>query len=215
MTPTPKVYDAIVSVIKALSTQGIGKDKKAQAGGSAYMFRGIDDVYNALAPLLAQSGLVILPRMMERTVTERSSAKGNAIFYVTVTAEFDFIASADGSKHTVTTYGEAMDYGDKATNKAMSTAYKYACFQVFCIPTEVNAFDSDADASQVVEVKPKTAERFAPWEEAIAAASTESEVKALREEGRKVAMSNSDGDLWALIDTLTRKRKASLPAEAV
>ncbi|MFS0844210.1 MAG: ERF family protein [Roseburia hominis] len=29
-----------------------------------------------------------------------------------------------------------MDSGDKATNKAMSVAFKYACFQVFCIPTE-------------------------------------------------------------------------------
>ena len=29
-----------------------------------------------------------------------------------------------------------MDSGDKATNKAMAIAFKYACFQVFCIPTE-------------------------------------------------------------------------------
>ncbi|MNY54686.1 hypothetical protein D3C86_1905820 [compost metagenome] len=35
-----------------------------------------------------------------------------------------------------------MDSGDKATNKAMSAAYKYAAFQAFCIPTEG---DNDAD----------------------------------------------------------------------
>ena len=34
--------------------------------------------------------------------------------------------------------------GDKATNKAMTAAYKVACFQVFCIPTEG---DNDADAN--------------------------------------------------------------------
>ena len=44
----------------------------------------------------------------------------------------------------VTTYGEAMDSGDKATNKAMSAAYKYAAMQAFCIPTEG---DNDADAT--------------------------------------------------------------------
>ena len=61
----------------------------------------------------------------------------------TVEAEFDFVSACDGSKHTVKTYGEAMDSGDKATNKAMSAAYKYAAFQTFCIPTEG---DNDADA---------------------------------------------------------------------
>jgi hypothetical protein len=40
--------------------------------------------------------------------------------------------------------GEAMDSGDKSSNKAMSAAYKYAAFQAFCIPTEG---DNDADAT--------------------------------------------------------------------
>jgi hypothetical protein len=82
--------------------------------------------------------------MLSRDVVERRSAKGNALFYVTLEAEFDFVAVADGSKHTVRTFGEAMDSGDKATNKAMSAAYKYAAFQAFAIPTEG---DNDADAT--------------------------------------------------------------------
>jgi hypothetical protein len=65
------------------------------------------------------------------------------LFYVTVDVEFDFVSAEDGTKHTVKTFGEAMDSGDKATNKAMSAAYKYACFQAFSIPTES---DNDADA---------------------------------------------------------------------
>ena len=62
---------------------------------------------------------------------------------MTVEAEFDFVSAEDGSRHTVKTFGEAMDSGDKATNKAMSAAYKYAAFQAFSIPTEG---DNDADA---------------------------------------------------------------------
>ncbi|WP_250522783.1 ERF family protein, partial [Caballeronia sp. ATUFL_F2_KS42] len=76
-----------------------------------YKFRGIDDVYNALAPILAAHGLCILPRCTERICVERTNAKGTALFYVTVRAEFDFVCAEDGSKHTVTTYGEAMDSG--------------------------------------------------------------------------------------------------------
>jgi hypothetical protein len=91
--------------------------------------------------------------MLTRVVEERQSQKGGALFYVTVEAEFDFVSAEDGSKHTVKTFGEAMDRGDKGTNKAMSAAYKYAAFQAFAIPTEG---DNDADAhTHEVEAKPK------------------------------------------------------------
>ena len=143
------VYQAISAVQKDLSTQGISKDRKNMQG-SGYAFRGIDDVYNALAPFLAKHGLCILPRVLNRESVERQSKAGGALFYITVEVEFDLVA-ADGSKHTIKTFGEAMDSGDKATNKAMSAAYKYACMQSFCIPTEG---DNDADA-QTHQVAPK------------------------------------------------------------
>ena len=145
-----KVYQAINKVQAALAVEGISKARNNQAQG--YKFRGIDDVYNALSPLLAKHGLCVLPRCTSREVVERVNAKGTALFYVTVCAEFDFVAAEDGSKHTVITYGEAMDSGDKATNKAMSAAYKYACMQAFSIPTEG---DNDADA-QTHEVQART-----------------------------------------------------------
>jgi hypothetical protein len=137
-----KVYLAISTVAAKLAHEGISKDRKNESQG--YKFRGIDDVYNALAPYLAEAKLCILPNVMEREVVERTNAKGTALFYVTVKVRFDFVSAEDGSKHEVVTYGEAMDSGDKATNKAMSAAFKYACMQAFCIPTEG---DNDADAT--------------------------------------------------------------------
>jgi hypothetical protein len=115
-----------------------------------YKFRGIDDVYNAISPIISKYGLCILPRTMSREVTERKSNSGGLLSVVVVLMEFDFVSSEDGSKHTVSMYGEAMDSGDKATNKAMSAAYKYAMFQTFSIPTEG---DNDPDAT----VHPPTA----------------------------------------------------------
>ena len=141
-----KVYKAI-SEVSGEMLAGIAKDRKNQQQG--FMFRGIDAVYNALAPALVKHGLLILPRITSRTVTERATKSGGALFYVVVEAEFDFVSTEDGSKHTVKTYGEAMDSGDKATNKAMSIAYKYAAFQAFCIPTEDTAIDADATAHNV------------------------------------------------------------------
>ena len=136
------VYKAIACIQGELAKTGISKDRKNDQQG--YKFRGIDEVYNALSPLLARHGLCILPRMLSREVVERRNSKGNALFYVTVEAEFDFVCAEDGTSHTVRTFGEAMDSGDKATNKAMSAAYKYAAFQAFAIPTEG---DNDADAT--------------------------------------------------------------------
>jgi len=136
-----KIYEAITSVTASLAKEGISKDRKNEAQG--YKFRGIDDVYNALAPFLASAKLCILPNVLERVVVERINAKGTALFYVTVKVDFAFVSAEDGSDHHVVTYGEAMDSGDKATNKAMSAAYKYACMQAFCIPTEG---DNDADS---------------------------------------------------------------------
>jgi ERF superfamily protein len=150
---TKKVYEAIAKVSETLSREGIAKGRKNQAQG--YSFRGIDDVYNALAPALAAARLCILPNVLSREVVERESAKGGALFYTTVRVEFIFACAEDGSTHSVVTYGEAMDSGDKSTNKAMSAAYKYAAMQAFCIPTEG---DNDAD-SQTHEVKAHGASR--------------------------------------------------------
>lgn len=147
--PPANVYSKIAAVQGELAKVGIGKNNNnAQQN---YRFRGIDDVYNALAPLLAKHRLCVLPRMVSRDREERvtikewnGQRKESVLFYVTVEAEFDFVSSDDGSIHTVRTYGEAMDSGDKATNKAMSAAYKYAAFMTFAIPTEG---DNDADAT--------------------------------------------------------------------
>lgn len=153
---TKAVYKAISAVAAELAEQGIKKSKQ-QGSQVNYAFRGIDAVYNALAPALVKHKLLILPRCTERTSCERTSKNGGALFYITVRVEFDFVSTEDGSIHTVVTYGEAMDSGDKATNKAMSIAYKYAAFQAFCIPTEETAIDADAEAHSVA---PATADQI-------------------------------------------------------
>ena len=153
-----EVYKAINAVQAELAKSGISKDRR-NTQGAGYNFRGIDDVYNALSPLLAKHGLCVLPRILTRQCEERQTKQGGVLFYVTVEAEFDFVASEDGSSHVVRTFGEAMDSGDKATNKAMSAAYKYAAFQAFAIPTEGDN-DADAQTHQVASDQERRVESF-------------------------------------------------------
>lgn len=148
------VYKAIANVTAAMAKAGISKDRKNQQQG--YSFRGIDDVYNVLSGMLAEYGLCIIPRILTRTCQERATQKGGTLFYVTVEAEYDLVSAEDGSKHTARVFGEAMDSADKATNKAMSAAYKYMAFQTFAIPTEG---DNDADA-HTPQPAPATPEMF-------------------------------------------------------
>ena len=194
---TKKVYQAISAVAKEMAEKGISKDRKNVQQG--FQFRGIDQVYNALAPALAKNGLVILPRITERTVTERATQKGGVLFYVVVKAEFDFVATEDGSVHTVTTYGEAMDSGDKATNKAMSIAYKYAAFQAFCIPTEETAVDPDAEVHHVAPQQ-----KTAPTPEAVLKAFTEAAGKKESVEDLKQAFAKA----WKMLEGTEEQAKA-------
>jgi hypothetical protein len=180
-----KVYQAINKVQADLARVGISK-ARINSQGAGYKFRGIDDVFNALSPLLATHGLCILPRMLTRACEERMSKSGGNLFYVTVEAEFDLVAAEDGSKHTIRTFGEAMDSGDKATNKAMSAAYKYAAMQAFSIPTEG---DNDTE-NYTHEVMPKSKANHNAMQDhitAISESTTLEELQARFKEAYKAA----------------------------
>lgn len=207
--PVAHVYTAIAEVISKLSKEGIGKDRTNEQ--QRYKFRGIDDVYNAVAPYLAECKLNILPRYTDRTLIERESKNGGALFYVTVIGEFDFVSAIDGSKHTVGPfYGEAMDSGDKATNKAMSAAYKYACMQAFCIPTEGDN-DADAKTHEVKRIEPVPvsveAQRVAETIVSVLETDVEENIKALHVLDI-IDKLNRDQDSflagWALLNSKTR-----------
>lgn len=146
----PLVTKGIQEAMRLLAQEGIGKDRKNQQQG--YSFRGIDDVFNALAPVLVKAGLVIIPQYAKRECVERETKSGGALFNVVVEGRFLVQHVEDGSVLNVTTYGEAMDSADKATNKAMSAAYKYMALQLFSIPTEG---DNDADAHTPPPVQAK------------------------------------------------------------
>lgn len=156
MAETPKptnVYAKIAAVQAELAKIGITKSRKNLTPGQNYNFRGIDEVYNTLSPLMAEKGLCILPRILSRTVSERQTKNGGTLFVAVVEAEFDFVSADDGSIHVVRSYGEAMDSSDKATNKAMSAAYKYMALMTFAIPTEGDN-DADATTHEVAPAKP-------------------------------------------------------------
>ena len=139
---TPLIYQKIIEVMAVINA--IGKDRRNQQQG--FQFRGIDDVMNELHSSLAKCGVFVLPKVLEETRTTGKTSRGGDMFYTRLKINFGFYAE-DGSHVDAVVIGEAMDTGDKASNKALSIGLKYAMLQVFCIPTE-DEKDPDAVSPQ-------------------------------------------------------------------
>lgn len=140
------IYETITAVMAEIGS--VGKESRNSQQG--FMYRGIDAVMNALNPALVKHKLFVVPEILDQRREERQTAKGGNLIYSICTIKYTFYAE-DGSSISATVIGEGMDSGDKATNKAMSIAFKYACFQVFCIPTEEM---KDPDAETMPPSKP-------------------------------------------------------------
>lgn len=127
----PKIYAAIGAVMNDIGA--VGKNDKNDF--DKYKYRGIDAVMNALSPAMVKNHVFVIPEVMDCNREERANKNGGTMIYTTVTVKYTFYTD-DGSNVSAVVIGEAMDRSDKSTNKAMSAAFKYACFQTFCIPTE-------------------------------------------------------------------------------
>ena len=159
----PQIFRAIPAIMGELSA--VKKEKTTQEGARRFAYRGIDDVMNAMWPLLSKHKVFVVPEVIDQQREERQTVKGSTLLYSILRVRFTFYAE-DGSSIQAVTVGEGMDAGDKASNKAMAVALKYALFQTFCIPTEEMA-DDDPDR-QVHEVKAKrgASQRQAAWNRA-------------------------------------------------
>lgn len=136
------IFEAISAAMAEIGA--IGKNSRNQQQG--FMYRGVDAVMNAINPALTKYKIFVVPDVLEQTREERTTAKGGLLIYSICKIKYTFFAE-DGSHIEAVVIGEGMDSGDKATNKAMSIAFKYACFQVFCIPTE-EMKDPDAECHE-------------------------------------------------------------------
>lgn len=125
------IHQAIVDIMR--ECEAISKTHKNQQQG--YNFRGIDDVYNSLNPLLAKHGVFSVPEVLEERREEKPSKSGGVLTSTILKMRYTIFAS-DGSSVQTVVIGEGMDSGDKSANKAMAVAHKYALLQIFAIPTE-------------------------------------------------------------------------------
>lgn len=137
------IYESIAAIQADIDF--IGKNRQTETG-QKFKYRGVDQVLNTLHPLFAKYKVFAVPEVLEVLNREwKTTQKGGIVVYQTVKVKYTFYAE-DGSNVSAVVIGEAMDSGDKASNKCMSVAYKYACFQILSIPTEETTADPDENA---------------------------------------------------------------------
>lgn len=134
-----RIYAQLAAIMGEV--EAVGKERRNQQQG--FNFRGIEDVMNALHPIFAKHKVFILSEVAEERTEERTTAKGGTLIYRVLKVRVSFVSGEDGSRETVLVVGEGMDSGDKAANKAMSAAFKYALSQTLILPFA--QVDGDAD----------------------------------------------------------------------
>ena len=147
MSEKKNIYEAMAAVMEDCGA--VAKTDRNEQ--QKYKYRGIDAVMNALNPALRKNKVFVVPEVLDQSREERQGRNGGVLIYSITKVKYTFYAE-DGSSVSAVVIGEGMDSGDKSMNKAMSAAFKYACFQAFCIPTE-EMQDSEKDSP---EVAPKT-----------------------------------------------------------
>lgn len=135
MSEAHKRWHAVLAEMKA-----IGKDSVNQQ--QRFKYRSIDDIKNRLNPLLSKHGVFYYPSETKEVKGEhRPTKNGGVQFSVSIVQQFT-VAATDGSEFYVTVPAESTDFGDKATQKAMTFAEKTFLAQSLCIPTD----DIDPDS---------------------------------------------------------------------
>lgn len=139
MAEKKNIFETINAVMEEIGA--VGKNSRNEK--QKYMYRGVDDVMNALNPAFTKHKLFMVPEVVSQKREERRTANEKNLINSVLSVKYTFYAEDGSSIYTIVP-GEGMDSGDKASNKAMSAAFKYACFQTFCIPTE-EMQDPDAE----------------------------------------------------------------------
>lgn len=130
----------------------INKDEYNKDQGFAY--RSIEQITERVRPLLAGQGVSVAPKMLTLDHAEVVSKHGTRGWRTVVVMQYTFGAGTDDSTVEVSMPGEAVDYGDKSTSKAVQMAYKYALIQALQIGS---GGDPDGQTVEVADVvRPQT-----------------------------------------------------------
>lgn len=159
----PSVFERVHAVLRDLPA--IGKNSQAPGAMGGYNFRGIEDITAALKPLLAKHGVFMVPTVKERQESVRQTQGGRSLYVVDLLVRFTFCSALGGdpdgfdyrpgASFASEVWGQGSDSGDKAVQKAMTSAFKTMLSITFCISdSEYDAERHEVPDSEPVRARP-------------------------------------------------------------
>ena len=155
------IYQKMLKITEELQT--VAKNLTVQTGKSSYKAVGELDVLNAVKPLEAKYGVYSYPLQREIIETAVIESESNGYtrkqLFMRVQTVYRFV-NVDNPEESIdiTSYGDGLDSGDKATGKAMTYCDKYALMKAYKMST---GDDPDQNASEELKSatskKPQTA----------------------------------------------------------
>lgn len=140
--PAPlNIHEAMLAVYRQVGY--VEKKGKIDSGSIKYKFAGEAEFIAALRPAMIEAGVYQSPLKMDALSNDRIETikvwdgKETKSYQhrVVIHVDYRFQHAATNTHIIVPAFGEAMDSGDKAFNKAMTAANKYALRQAFMIET--------------------------------------------------------------------------------
>lgn len=140
----PTTLDAMKAVMREIGV--IAKTRRSEAGGN-YMFRGIEELLEALAPVARRHGLLSTTHVGTPIISTYQAGSGGrtTMNHVILPVEVHFAGGTDGSVIVSDGLGEAADSGDKAVSKAYSVGYREIMFKTFVVPTRGDDYDTERE----------------------------------------------------------------------
>lgn len=186
---TESIDDIMAAVAQDICAKGIAKDGLNREQN--FRYRSLDSVLNVAGPIMAKHGVTMTIEVVSRDTSEsRATKSGGSLKFVVLDCIFRF--RWRDQERMARTIGEAMDSGDKATNKAMAFATKYALLTTFSIPV-VGADEGDAYGVQTYDMDDTVRNEAIPESEVerfkllIARADTYHALKTIVADGLEIA----------------------------
>ena len=117
---------AVFKELGAVSKTGINQQQ-------GFSYRSMEEITNALHPLMARHGVFIVPAKVRYERENRTTARGTLQAFTIVTVEYRIYCSESENSIEMESIGEAADTGDKSVGKAMTYAYKVLLQQLFTL----------------------------------------------------------------------------------
>ena len=148
------IYQKLLAISNELET--VAKNLSVGVGKSSYKAVGEADVLRAVKPLEAKHGVYSYPisrNLVEASVIESVDFNGNVKKqqFMRLEIVYRFVNTDNPAEFVdITSYGDGIDSGDKATGKAMTYADKYALMKAYKI---ITGDDPDQHASEELKAK--------------------------------------------------------------